>query len=120
MMKTKRLAASNRQSKYVKRIAKKLGADLVGTLPAYSAGAFGAAKLAGILEERLVPAAGKRFGRPTDPNWKRHPKVPMSPKTVSELTELALFLSKGKRRISPMQVAAQILEQGLESFFPRR
>ena len=107
-------------AKNVKRLAKKLGADIVGTVPDYSAGAFGAAKLAAILEERLVPGAGKRFGRPTDPRWKRHPKVPMSPKTVSELAELALFLSMGKRRISPMQVAAQILEQGLSSFFPHK
>ena len=37
----------------IQQLAKKLGAEVVGTVPEYSAGAFGVAKLTQILRERL-------------------------------------------------------------------
>jgi hypothetical protein len=41
----------------------------------------------------------------------RHPKVPMSPATERRLIRLAKQASTAKRKISPMQLAAQILEE---------
>ena len=43
----------------------------------------------------------------------RHPKVPMSEATRQRLGLLAEQASAGGRKVSPMQVAAQILEDAL-------
>ncbi len=62
-------------------IAAALGAVHVVRLPHTGGGAFGAARLAEIVADiqgRLEPGQGIRPGRPTDANWVRHPKVPMS------------------------------------------
>jgi hypothetical protein len=73
----------------------------------------GAARLAAILRDRLAPSSGLRPGRPTDPNWVKHPKVPMSEETLLRLEHLAEQLTTPDRRVSPMQVAAQLLEDSL-------
>lgn len=101
-------------AKNVRKIARTLGARIVGKLPETGGGAFGAARLAAILHTRLAPSSGLRPGRPTDPNWVRHPKVPMSEETFKRLEDLADDLSTPERRISPMQVAAQLLESSVE------
>src|SRR3954447_10957843 len=62
------------------------------------------------LQARLTPGLGQRHGRPTDASWVQRPKVPMSEETVRRLRQLAELASSSERRISPMQVAAQILE----------
>ena len=105
-------------AKNLESLAKKLGATVVGTVPEYSAGAFGMAALANTLRERLEPSAGKRPGRPSNPAWSKRPKVPMAPETEQRLKELAHLLSEGERQVSPMQVAALILEQATASYFP--
>lgn len=104
-------------AKNIETLAKKLGATVVGTVPDYSAGAFGMAALANTLRERLEPSVGKRPGRPSNPAWSKRPKVPMAPETEERLKELSQFLSKGERQVSPMQVAALILEQATASYF---
>ncbi len=79
--------------------------------------AFGAARLARIVETlqgRLVPGQGKRAGRPSDASWVRHPKVPMSNETQRRLSLLAARASTSGRKVSPMQIAAQILEAALD------
>ena len=79
-------------------------------------GAFGAARLAKIVEAlqaRLVPGQGRRAGRPSDATWVRHPKVPMSAATERRLARLAERASTRGRKVSPMQLAAQILEDAL-------
>lgn len=48
-------------AKNIESLAKKLGATIAGTVPEYSAGAFGMAALAHTLRERLEPSVGKRF-----------------------------------------------------------
>ena len=63
---------------------------------------------------RLAPGQGKRTGRPSDPSWVQHPKVPMSETTKRRLLSLAERASAGGRKVSPMQIAAQILEDALE------
>jgi hypothetical protein len=103
-------------AKNIDTIAGQLGAKVVGQVPEVGGGAFGAARLARIIEElrsRLVPGQGRRAGRPTDARWVRHPKVPMSEATERRLARLAQEASASGRKISPMQLAAQILEDVL-------
>jgi hypothetical protein len=100
----------------IKTIADRLGAQIVAQLPDTGGGAFGAARLAKCIESlqsRLVPGQGKRAGRPSDASWVRHPKVPMSETTGRRLQRLAERASTGGRKVSPMQIAAQILEDAL-------
>jgi hypothetical protein len=54
-------------AKNLESLAKKLGANVVGTVPACSAGAFGMAALAHTLRERLEPSLGKKPRRQSDP-----------------------------------------------------
>jgi hypothetical protein len=103
-------------AKNINKIATGLGATVVVQVPNTGGGAFGAARLAKIIETmqaRLAPGQGRRPGRPTDANWVLHPKVPMSGETKQRLTELAAQSSTQGRKVSPMQIAAQILEEAL-------
>jgi hypothetical protein len=103
-------------AKNIEQIADRLGAKVAGQVPDVGGGAFGAARLAGIVQSmqaRLVPGQGRRPGRPTDASWVRHPKVPMSDATRQRLTLLAEQSSTAGRKVSPMQIAAQILEDAL-------
>jgi hypothetical protein len=105
-------------AKNIEKIAAGLGAKVVTRLPHTGGGAFGAARLAKIVADiqgRLEPGKGLRPGRPTDPSWVQHPKVPMSEATRQRLTRLAEQSSIGGRKVSPMQIAAQILEDALSS-----
>jgi hypothetical protein len=104
-------------AKNINRIAEQLGAEVVGKVPDAGPGAFGAARLARCiqsLQTRLVPGQGKRAGRPSDASWGRHPKIPMSEATRQRLLRLAERASAGGRKVSPMQIAAQILEDALD------
>jgi hypothetical protein len=94
--------------------ARMLGAEIVGEVPDVGGGPFGMARLAHLLQQRLTPSQGERPGRPTDPDWVTRCKVPMSEATLERLTQLAEEMSTPQRRISPMQVAAQLLEEALE------
>ena len=107
-------------AKNIELLAKKLGAKVVGRVPEYSAGAFGVSVLANALRERLEPGKGKRPGRPSNPRWVKRPKVPMAPETEERLKELARLLSDEERRVTPMQVAAHILEEATARYVPRR
>jgi hypothetical protein len=103
-------------AKNIKELADRLGAEIVAKVPDTGGGAFGAARLAHVVDElqsRLKPGQGLRSGRPTVASWERHPKVPMSRVTEQRLIRLAEKASTGKRKVSPMQLAAQILEEAL-------
>ncbi len=103
-------------AKDIDTIATALGAKVVGQVPDVGGGAFGAARLAaiiGAMQTRLVPGQGLRPGRPTVASWVRHPKIPMSETTKQRLNHLAQQFSNGGRKISPMQIAAQIIEDAL-------
>jgi len=102
-------------AKNVKKIAKMLGAKIGHTVPDTGGGTFGMARLAEVLAARLKPSQGKRPGRPSDPSWTRTSKVPMSDETIEQLDALANSMSTPQRKISPMQVAAQLLEDSLNS-----
>jgi len=103
-------------AKNIKQLAEALGAELVGAIPDVGGGAFGASRLARLLKVRLEPSRGQRPGRPTDATWVRHPKVPMSEETAAKLTQLAQRASTPERKVSAMQVAAQILEEAVANY----
>jgi hypothetical protein len=90
-----------------------LGAKLVGQTPNLGVGPFGMARLAHLMHQRLTPSLGERPGRPTDATWGNRPKVPMSEMTQRRLAEIAEEISTPERRVSPMQVAAQLLEEAV-------
>jgi hypothetical protein len=103
-------------AKNIDKIAAVLGAKFVAKVPHTGGGAFGAALLAHVvatIQARLEPGQGLRPGRPTDASWVRHPKVPMSDATRQRLSRLAEQSSTDGRKVSPMQIAAQILEDAL-------
>jgi hypothetical protein len=91
--------------------ARMLGAEIVGEVPDVGGGPFGMARLAQIMHKCLTPSRGERPGRPTNPNWCTRCKVPMSDATLNRLTQLAADMSTTERKVSPMQVAAQLLEE---------
>jgi hypothetical protein len=90
-----------------------LGAKIVGEVPDVGGGPFGMARLAHIMHQRLTPSQGERPGRPTDSTWASRPKIPMSEATRQRLEEIAEAMSTPERRVSPMQVAAQLLEEAV-------
>jgi hypothetical protein len=100
----------------IEEIAAGLGANVVARLSHAGGGAFGAARLARIvadIQTRLQAGQGLRPGRPTDASWTQHPKVPMSDATRQRLARLAEQSSVGGRKVSPMQIAAQLLEEAV-------
>ncbi len=102
--------------KKTKELADALGARVVAQLPRTGGGAFGAARLGKIvadLQTDLVPSQGKRPGRPTRSEWICRPKIPMSKKTERRLIKLAQKASTASRKVSPMQLAARLLEVAL-------
>ena len=101
-------------AKDVNKIAEALGAKVVGEVPDTGGGAFGMSRLASLLRTRLEPGQGRRPGRPSDPLWVLQRKVPMSEETLERLTQLAESISTAERKVSPMQVAAQLLEDSLD------
>lgn len=97
----------------IKSIAEKMNARIVARLPDTGGGAFGAARLNALvasLRGRLRPGRGRRPGRPTSPHWEYRPKVPMSRATKRLLQRLAEQASSPNRKVSPMQMAAELLE----------
>ena len=60
---------------------------------------------------RLEPGKGRRPGWPTDASW--DPKAPISRATARKLARLAKLASTPERRVSPMQIAAQLLEDAV-------
>jgi hypothetical protein len=109
-------AEASRTARNIKPIAAGLGVQVIGPVPDTGGGASGAARLARILESlqsRLVPGQGKHAGRPTDASRVHHPKVPMSGATDRRPKVLAARASTGGRKVSPMEIAARILEEAL-------
>jgi hypothetical protein len=102
----------------IKQIAEAMDAEIVAKVPETGGGAFGAARLAQIvtaLRARLQPSRGIRPGRPTAKDWVVRSKVPMRLGTRRKLRRLARQMSTTERKVSPMQVAAQLLEEAVAS-----
>ena len=66
------------------------------------------------LRSRLAPSRGERPGRPCDPTWTVQRKLSMNADTLATLERVAESLSTEERRVSPMQVAALLLEDATE------
>jgi hypothetical protein len=93
--------------------ARLLGAEVVGAVPDVGGGPFGMARLAHLLHQQLTPGRGERPGRPTNPAWTIRPKIPMSRSTARKLAKIAKAMSSPNRKVSPMQVAAQLLQEAV-------
>ncbi len=105
-------------AKNIRRIAELLGADVVTEGPDVGGGVWGAARLAEIvqaLQGRLEPGRGQRPGRPTDATWGHRAKIPMREMTARKIALLAEGASRKGRKVSTMQMAAQLLEEAVTS-----
>jgi hypothetical protein len=94
------------------KIAKALGAERRGKVTP-SGGYFGAMQLLADVDARFrVPAGG---GRPTDPGWTERRLVPLAPRTLKRLEEIAVRVRRlGGATLEPMQLAALLLEKTTE------
>jgi hypothetical protein len=94
------------------KIARGLGAERRGKVAA-SGGYFGAIQLLADIETRFrVPSGG---GRPTDARWTERRLVPLAPRTLKRLEEIAAKVrSQGGVIVEPMQLAALLLEKTAE------
>ena len=93
----------------MEKIAQLLRAERRGKVSA-SGGYFGALRLLAEIEARFrVPAGG---GRPTDAGWTERRLVPLAPKTLARLEEIASRIRRHSGvTVEPMQVAALLLEK---------
>ena len=94
------------------KIAKRLGATYVSQAPVSADGAFGMTRLAQMLKERLDARGRRRQG--TAIGWVLNSKVAMSAETEKLLIALAEKSSTPERRIDPMQLAAELLEESVQ------
>jgi hypothetical protein len=94
------------------KIARGLGAGRRGKVTA-SGGYFGAMQLLADIDARFrVPSGG---GRPTDPRWTERRLVPLAPRTLERLEQIAAKVrERGGVSVEPMQLAALLLEKTAE------
>lgn len=92
-------------------IRKALGANQPVPVRTQPHGPFGVLQLQAELAERLQTGGGA--GRPSDPSWTIRRLVGFRPDTWRTLTEIAARLSTPRRRISPGQVAASLIEDSV-------
>ena len=82
----------------MEKIAKALGAIRQGKVSA-TGGYFGAMQLLADIEARFrVPSGG---GRATDPNWTERRLVPLAPRTLARLEELAAKIREDSHIVGP-------------------
>lgn len=74
---------------------------------------FGILQLQTELGERLRAPEVGRAGRPSDPEWTIRRLVGFRPETWRALAEIAEQASTPRRRVSPGQVAARLIEDGV-------
>ena len=93
------------------KIANGLGAERVGKVRA-GGGYFGAAQLVADIQARLrTPSGG---GRSTDPEWTERRLLPLGPATLRRLEHLSEVLGERGVAVTPLQVAALLLERFVE------
>jgi len=90
---------------------KALGANQPVRVRTQPHGPFGVLQLKAELAERLHTAGGA--GRPSDPSWTIRRLIGFRPDTWRALTEIAARLSTPRRKVSPGQVAASLIEDGV-------
>jgi|SRR5215813_3028227 len=94
------------------KIAKGLGAERRGKVRA-AGGYFGAMQLLGDIEARFrAPSGG---GRPTDPAWTERRLLPLAPRTLKRLEQIAAKVrERSGASLEPMQLAALLIEKTAE------
>src|SRR5438045_7265495 len=99
------------------KIASGLGAERQGRVAA-TGGYFGAMQLLADIEARFrVPPGG---GRPTDPGWSERRLVPLAPRTLKRLEQIAAKVrAHAGVSVEPMQLAALLLEKKAEELSER-
>ena len=99
------------------KIARGLGAERRGKV-AVSGGYFGAIQLLADIKARFrVPSGG---GRPTDTNWTERRLVPLAPRTLKRLEDIAAKVRARRAvNVEPMQLAALLLEKKTEELSER-
>jgi hypothetical protein len=99
------------------KIARGLGAERRGKVAA-SGGYFGAIQLLADIEARFrVPSGG---GRPTDATWTERRLLPLAPRTLKRLEDIAAKVrARGGVSVEPMQLAALLLEKKTEELSER-
>jgi hypothetical protein len=103
---------SNRNVASPDRIATALGADRVISLPGLpSQGPLDFLALRAEVQRRLRSTGG----RPTDPDWDIRRLVPFRKEGWQQLEQLAKRCEQEGQRVSPSQLAAFLIERGLES-----
>ncbi len=93
------------------KIARTLGAERRGKVHS-SSGYFGAVQLAAEVQERF--RAPPRGGRSTDPSWTERRLMPLTSTTLDRLVHLSEALQERGVTISPLQVAALLLEHAVD------
>ena len=92
--------------------ADRLGAEHFGQVPDTGGGAFGMARLAEALKQRLDAREARKRGSAVA--WVLNSKVKMSAETERLLIALADKLSTPEHRVNPMELAAQLLEESVQ------
>jgi len=94
------------------KIAKGLGAERRGKVTT-SGGYFGAMQLLADIDARFrVPSGG---GRATNPAWTERRLLPLAPRTLKKLEQLAAKVREhGGANLEPMQLAALLIEKTTE------
>ena len=95
----------------MEKIAQELGAERRGEVRA-GGGWFGALQLAAEVQQRFYTPSGG--GRGTDPTWTERRLLPLAPTTLARLNQLSGTLGEQGVRVTPLQVAALLLEHALE------
>jgi hypothetical protein len=93
-------------------IRKALGAKAPVPVRTEAHGPFGVMQLQAELAEQLRPHA--RAGRPSDPAWTVRRLVGFRTETWEALAQIAAQASTPRRRVSPGQVAARLIEDGIK------
>lgn len=96
-----------------KEMAEALGASHTFPVETRPTLPFGVLQLQLELAERLRAPEGGRAGRPSDPGWTIRRLVGIRPATWRALADIAEQASTPQRRVSPGQVAARLIEDGV-------
>jgi len=102
----------------IDEIAKLLGAKKVGIVDA-GGGALGAMRLGHFYSERMAMRKALERQKNRQANWVLHLSIPMSQASLDKLTKLAENASSSDCQVSPMQIAAELLEAALAQCEPK-
>jgi hypothetical protein len=94
-------------------MAEALGATRSFPVSARPTVPFGILQLQAELADRLRAPSGAKAGRPSDPECTIRRLVGFRPETWQALAEIAAQASTPRRRVSPGQVAALLIEDGI-------